>query len=90
MSTANIRFSLSGKMAESLQKLRNKFQFLSDTEIVKLALSNFYKNECLHDVNGFSVYEQKELDIAINESKKGGLVGPFEKEGVQTFLDSIK
>ncbi len=72
-------------MISALEELKEKFRFLSDGEIFKLAFSKFYQEEMGYDENGFSPAFQKELDEAIADPE---VEGPF--DSMEEFLTSMK
>ncbi|HID91943.1 TPA: hypothetical protein EYP45_02375 [Candidatus Peregrinibacteria bacterium] len=84
-----IRFTKSFDVSEMLEDIRYLYRGLSESELVKLAISKLWTKEVPRDENGFTPRQQRDLQQAIDEANEGkNLVGPF--DSIDDFLSDLK
>lgn len=86
--TTQIRFTKTPEITEMLEDFKYFYKGLSESEIFKLAFSKFWRTEIPRDKNGFTLTQQKNLDNALLEAKRGEIEGPF--NSMEEFLADLK
>ena len=84
--TTQIRIGKTTHLEKALAALKERFCCLSESEIIKLAVSHLYQKEFKTvDENEFSAQDQKALDEVL---KNPELVGPF--SSTKAMIESLK